>query len=115
MSVYQGSRHTFVEGRLDDEGRLFLTDRTPYSFVTRDDNRVHVVVEGDTLWSIAGRYFQGLDRPAGYWWAIADFQPNPIHDPTIALVAGSVIIVPSIRTLLEDVLGEKRRREEADG
>jgi nucleoid-associated protein YgaU len=111
VSIFEGSRYSFVEGRKDSAGRLFLTDREPYRFVALADNIVHVVAQGDTLWGIAGRYYEGIARPAGYWWAIADFQPNPIHDPTIALVAGSVIIVPSLRTLLEDVIGEKRRTE----
>lgn len=110
MGIFQGSRNTFVEGRTDDAGRLYLTDREPYRFRALPDNQVHVVTQGDTLFAIAGRYFQPLERPAGYWWAIADFQPNPIHDPTIQLVQSSVVIVPSIRTLLEEILGERRRR-----
>jgi hypothetical protein len=109
MAVHEGSRYTHVEGRTDLSGRMFLTERVPFRFRALRDNRVHVVSQGDTLFTIAGRYFQPLLRPAGYWWAIADFQPNPIHDPTIQLVAGSVVIVPSVRTLLEDVLGDRGR------
>lgn len=108
MAVHEGSRHTHVEGRVDTAGRAYLTDRVPYRFRALADNTTHVVVQGDTLWSLAGRYFQPLTRPAGYWWAIADFQPNPIHDPTIQLVPGSIVIVPSVRTLLEEVLGDRR-------
>ena len=111
MAVHQGSRHSFVEGRIDRGGRTFLTLRVPFRFRALGDNRVHVVAEGDTLYTIAGRYFQPLDRPAGYWWALADFQPHPIHDPTIALVAGSVVIVPSVRTLIGDILSEARREQ----
>lgn len=109
MAVYQGSRHSFVEGRIDSRGRTFLTLRVPFRFRALPDNVVHVVADGDTLYTIAGRYFQPLERPAGYWWAIADFQPHPIHDPTIALVSGSVIVVPSIRTLVTEILNEARR------
>jgi len=109
--LFPGSRHTFTEGRVDDADRAFLTDRAPFRFKALPDNRVHLVVQGDTLFGVAGRYFQPLERPAGYWWVLADFQPHPIHDPTIALVAGSVLIVPSVRTLLEDILGEQRRTE----
>lgn len=106
MAVHEGSRYTHCEGRVDASERAFLADREPYRFRAREDNRTHVVAEGDTLFTIAGRYFQPLSRPAGYWWAIADFQPHPIHDPTIALVPGSAIVVPSVRTLLEDIIGK---------
>ena len=104
MAVYEGSRYAHVEGRVDSEGRMYLTDRVPHRFRALRDNRVHIVSQGDTLFTIAGRYFQPLARPAGYWWAIADFQSNPVHDPTIQLVPGSVVIVPSVRTLIEDIL-----------
>ena len=111
MAVHEHSRHSFCEGRTDEDGRLFLDDRQPYRFRALDDNTVHVVQGGETIWSIANQHFAPHPRAAGLWWAIADFQPNPIHDPTIQLVEGSVLILPSLRTVLEDVLGEDRRTE----
>jgi hypothetical protein len=107
MSVYQGSRYGAVTGRVDAEGRRFLTERVPFRFQARVDNIVHVVTQQDTLFTLAGRYYRPLPRPAGYWWAIADYQPNPIRDPTIQLVSSSVIIVPALRTLIEDILGRR--------
>lgn len=107
------SRYTFSSGILDESERLFLTDREPYRFRPLPDNRQHVVKEGDTLFSLAGRYFAPLPRPAGLWWIIADFQPDPIHDPTIALEVGRVLVVPSVRTVVEEVFSEKRRLEAA--
>ncbi len=111
MAVYEGSRYRFTEGRVDDDARSYLTEREPYGFRALPDNRHHVVEQGDTLYTIAGRYFQPLPRPAGFWWVVADFQPQPIHDPTIQLVPGAIVVVPSVRTLVEDVLGEGRRLE----
>jgi hypothetical protein len=107
------SRYTFTSGVLDDEERLFLTEREPYRFRALSDNRQHIVKEGDTLFSLAGRYFAPLPRPAGLWWVIADFQPDPIHDPTLSLEVGRVLVVPSIRTVVEEVFSEKRRQEAA--
>ena len=105
------SRYTFSAAVLDDDERLLLTDREPFRFRALPDNRQHVIKEGETLFSLAGRYFASLPRPAGLWWVIADFQPDPIHDPTVALELGRVFVIPSVRTILEEVLSEKRREE----
>jgi len=58
-----GSRYSFCQGFRDGQGRLLLTDREPYGFQDHPDNRVHVVVQGDTLFHLAGRYFAPLPRP----------------------------------------------------
>lgn len=105
------SRYTFTSAILDDEERLFLTDCEPFRFRSLPDNRQHVVKEGETLFSLAGRCFGPLPRPAGLWWVIADFQPDPIHDPTVALEPGRVLVIPSVRTVLEEIFSEKRRGE----
>ncbi len=105
------SRYTFCAGVLDEAGRLFLTEREPYRYRALPDNRQHVVKEGETLFTLAGRYYSALPRPAGLWWVIADFQPDPIHDPTLQLEPGRALIVPSLRTVLEEVFSEKRRQE----
>jgi len=105
------SRYTFSSAVIDDEERLFLTEREPFRFRALPDNRQHVVKEGETLFSLAGRYFAPLPRPAGLWWVIADFQPDPIHDPTVALEPGRVLVIPSVRTVLEEVFSERRREE----
>jgi Tfp pilus assembly protein FimV len=111
MAIYPHSRYSFVEGRVDADGRSFLTDRVPFRYRAFSDNRRHIVSQGDTLWSLAGRYFAPLERPSGLWWAIADFQPQPIHDPTIQLIAGATLVIPSVRTVTEEILGERRRAE----
>jgi len=105
------SRHTFTFATQDDDENLFLTERIRFSFRTLSDNRTHVVKQGESLMTLAGRYYRGLPRPAGLWWVIADFQPQPIHDPTIELVPGQVLVIPSRRTVEELVFSEERRRE----
>lgn len=111
MAVFENSRHTFCLSWFDDSKRLYLDARSPYGYRAFSDNSVHTVKQGETIWSIAGQHFAPHPRAAGLWWAIADFQPNPIHDPTIALVSGSLLVLPSLRTVLEEVLGEQRRFE----
>jgi hypothetical protein len=105
-----GSRHSFTFGVHDDAGVLHLTEREPYRFRSHTDNRVHVVVQGDTLWDLAGRYFAPLPRACGFWWAIADYQPDPIVDPTLVLEPGRRLFIPSLRVLTDVVLGEAGRR-----
>lgn len=106
------SRHSFAWSYLmaaDDE-RRFLVDREPFPYRERSDNQYHVVAAGDTLFSLAGRYYRGLPRPNGLWWVIADFQPQPIRDPTIVLSEGTVLVIPSMRVVREEIFAEKRRR-----
>lgn len=102
------SRHRFSVAQVDSEGRLFLSDREPYPFRELADNRRHVAREGDTLFNLAGRYFAPMSRACGFWWVIADF--NGVHDPTVPPMPGTVLVVPSVRTLVEEVLNERRRR-----
>lgn len=107
------SRFTFSAAVLDENESLFLTEREPFRFQSLPDNRQHLVQEGESLFSLAGRYFAPLPRPAGLWWLIADFQPDPIHDPTLALDVGRALVIPSVRVVTEEVLSEKRRQEVA--
>lgn len=110
MGPQAGSRHSFCLGVRDEGGRLYLTEREPYRFRELPDTRVHVVVQGDTLWDLAGRYFAPLPRACGFWWAIADFQLDPIIDPTLELIAGTRLFIPSLRVLTDVVLSEPGRR-----
>lgn len=105
------SRHTFTRAILDDSEHLVLTEPEPFRFVSFSDNSLHVVSDGDTVFTLAGKYFSELPRAAGLWWVIADFQPEPIHDPTRKLRAGSLLVIPSLRTVIEEVFGERRRTE----
>lgn len=104
------SRHFFTSGIKDSTERLYLTDRDPFRFVEINDNRFHTVRAGDTLWTLADRFFDGVtDNAAQLWWVIADFQPEPIIDPTLALTPGRIVVVPSQRTLTEQIFSESRR------
>jgi len=101
----------FTAAFRDAESRLVLSDREPYRYRNLRDNRVHVVIDGDTLQHLAARYFKGVPNACRLWWVIADFQPTPIFDPTLALQAGTTLIVPSTRTVLEKLFNPARSRE----
>lgn len=101
--------YSFSEGRKDSDGKIYLTEPEPFAYEDLPDNLEHVVRDGETLYSLAGRYFRNFKRPAGLFWVIAGFQPEPIHDPTIALRKGSVLIIPSELTVQTRVFSERRR------
>lgn len=105
------SRHTFSTAFRTDAGLVLLTDPEPFRYKDLPDNTVHRSKQGETVFSLAGRYFRGLPRPAGLFWVIMDFQPTPIHDPTISLTNGQILFIPSIRTVVEEIFGEQRREE----
>lgn len=105
------SRYEFCERHQDVDGRLFLDARKPYRYRAFADNRSHVVRQGDTLFGIAGLHYKSIERGAGLWWVIGDFQPVPILDPTIRLTPGMVLIIPSVRTVMGEIFSESRRSE----
>lgn len=108
------SRYMFATGDSDESGNLFLTEREPFRYDPDLRGTIrHVVSVGDSLQSIAFRYWSTLqldDRetpwgPEHLWWILAEFQPDPILDPTIDLAPGKTILVPSVRVVQERVLG----------
>lgn len=99
----------FSDGLKDEDDILFLTDEEPFAYEDLSDNRDHVVGVGESLFSLAGRFFRSFPRPAGLFWVIADFQPEPIHDPTIRLKEGTVLIIPSELTVSTRIFSEDRR------
>lgn len=106
------SRFMFETATEDEDGDLLLSEPEPFRYLALRDNRAHVVGVGDTLWNLAARYFRGIPDPAQLWWVIADFQPEPLLDPTITLVEGSTLIIPSVATVVSRLFSEDRRKVE---
>lgn len=110
MPPQVGSRYTFCDAVSRPDGRWELTEREPYGYAPHPDNRTHLVVQGDSLFALAARYFAPLPRACGFWWAIADYQPEPVTDATVPPTVGAQLLVPSLRVLTDVILGESRRR-----
>lgn len=108
MPTLPTSRHATAYGYYDGLDVPFLGDRAPFFYRGLPDNLVHLVVEGDTLQSLAFRYYGALSTrtssAAQLWWVIADFQPEPIHDPTKSLTPGAYIVLPSLETVQTVIL-----------
>jgi len=102
------SRYEFTRLLEDSENREHLGEREPFRFKAFPDTQVHTVNEGETLFTLAGKFYSGMTRPAGFWWVIADFQPDPIFDPTIPLALGRVLFIPSTQVLQDVILGTER-------
>lgn len=86
-------------------GVVSLTPRTPFRFRDRVDTIVHLATTGDSLHSIAARYYGTISStPERLWWVLADFQPAPVIDPTLALEEGRFIYVPAPAVVQSEVL-----------
>lgn len=90
---------------------LELDDRQMVSASNGSNGVPHVVVDGDTPWSIAERYFGGMltDAPSMLYWAVLDSQPGePIIDPLLPLEPGRLLIIPSTRRMAAILAGGSR-------
>ena len=105
------SRYFFALAVVNADGKQELTETEPFRYKPLPDNRIHRVVQGDTLWGLAAKYFKGLPEAALRWDVIADFQPEPIIDPTLRLTIGRELVIPSLNTVQTLVKSPKRRRE----
>ena len=114
MPPGNNSRHLFTTAqKRDGEESTFLSERVPFGFRDYADNRMHTVHARDTLMRLASVYFAPLGElplisAANLFWVIADFQPVPIHDPTVRLVPGEKLVIPSVRTVIENVIQPPR-------
>lgn len=104
------SRYQYCIGYRNTNGVLYLDERERFGYRNETDNSYHTVKDGDTLWGVAHLYFQGMRRPGGLWWVIAEFQPTPIIDPTIRLQAGAILVIPSQRLIKNELFSEDRRK-----
>jgi nucleoid-associated protein YgaU len=106
-----GSRHTFTQVVEDEAGSevTWLTEREPFGFRELDDTQTVQVLQGDTWYGLAARYYGRFTRASGFFWAVADY--NNVVDPTVPPEPGTTVEIPSIETLTTRVLAERRRRE----
>jgi nucleoid-associated protein YgaU len=75
--------------------RTYLFAREPIAFEDDEENTTHVVRAGETLQTLATKYFGSYPDAATLWWVIAEFQPTPIVDPTQKLKPGALLVIPS--------------------
>jgi len=84
----------------DINGNDIVVPRAFFRYKEIDDNIIHIAKDNESLWEIATQYYSDvLQNPSLHYWIIADYQPEPILDPTQTMVQGRTIYVPSIRTI----------------
>ena len=88
------SRYKHAVLMQDSTQHLYLDLRATLDYLSAEET-VFPVTAGDTLQNIAARVFAGLPNAAMLWWVIADFQPEPIIDPTVELTEGDWLVIPS--------------------
>ncbi len=91
-----------------EEGDLISVSPDEVNGLGLDDDIIHEVSGGDTLFAIAGKYFKGFSRPCGLYWVIADYQDRPIKDIMAPLDVGRLIRIPSRRTMSTVILSDER-------
>lgn len=91
------------------DGYTITDDYVPHRFTVRDDTIVHTAGEGETWFSLAQRYYADLsDRSSGLWWILCDFQPQPVVDPTLRILPGRTVYIPSPGFVRVEILPFKR-------
>lgn len=109
-SRYLLSEELELEGDdLYPEGALIVSLPEPVDRLDLSDDITHKVTSGDTLMTIAARYYSPIYRACQFFWTIADYQQPPILDPLAPLEDGTTLRIPSLRTLQEIILSEDRR------
>jgi len=101
-----------------DSDSILISPIVPFSYRELSDNILHVATKGEMLWDLAEKYYSkkgdsslGLNDAWSYYDIIADFQPNPIADPTLSMIGGENIYLPSIQTIKMLIENENRRQD----
>ncbi|HEY3141545.1 MAG TPA: LysM domain-containing protein [Acidimicrobiales bacterium] len=77
----------------DSDGRVHTTVPIRHELtVGTGQPRIHVVMAGDTLESLAHRYLGSADR----WWVIADANPRVFP---LELAPGAPVVIPTLENL----------------
>lgn len=106
------SRYRFCSLVQQNDDTILLTDREPFRYVDFDDNTVITASRGDSWRSLAGRYYKAeniITVPERLWWVIADFQPQPVIDPTLRIIPGTLVHIMSLTNVFQYVFNEDRR------
>lgn len=96
--IHATSRYARDNVVVEESGRLVVLPRRRLPLADYPDDDLVTVTPGATLWNLADRFGLGPEQ----WWVIAE--RNGIRDATEPLEPGTVLRIPSRRTLHEVVM-----------
>lgn len=111
MPPLLNSRYFMSRGKRTDDGVIYLADPEPLDKDVAFDGTEDVYIvegSGETLQGIAAIHWTTGDEkpddpgPESLWWIIAEL--NDIMDGTVTVPEGTVLLVPSLRTVREKIL-----------
>lgn len=74
---------------LNYSDRTFSLERYPLKYVPNVDDQLHIVMDSDSVWSLAYQYYGN----SKYYWIIVDM--NNLEN-AFSLVTGQVLVIPDI-------------------
>lgn len=97
------SRYSRAKLKTDEDGVLYVDWFGDIKFDVADfeDNLEYQVLPEDTVFSIADRFY-GEQK---YYWVVC--RANTIFNPFKKLVPGRKLILPSEKTFLTEIIGER--------
>lgn len=104
MYLDELSRYRAAELIKGDDDSFTWTLPNFFEFTGEDEDIFYEVQPGDNWHLLAYKFYGREFGGANLWWAIMDYQPTPIVDPTIALSPGSVLVVPPPKRIQEFLL-----------
>lgn len=107
MFVAKSSRYNLADVIIEEDGGMHFGMRDRLLWQDLAGVLSHIVIEGETLWTIAAKYYGSTPGSPGseLWWVLADFQPEPMNDPTISLSPGQTLLIPPKEAVLSALAG----------
>ena len=104
--IFEDSRYVLADMFFDAQNRTYIGPRERFFFEDLEGNIPHTVRDGDDWHSLAYQYYgRALSGQVNLWWGIADFQPEPVLDPTLTLQPGTIILIPPLHVLQGELEG----------